>query len=75
MRAVFARQVVPAIAALCADPAEAPGRAGLVSSQFLGLAMTRYLLKLPPVVAMKRADVISWLAPTVQRYVCGTRGS
>jgi AcrR family transcriptional regulator len=71
LRAIFAHQVVPAIAALCDDPREAPGRAGLVSSQFLGLALTRYLLKLPPVVSMRRADVIKWLAPTVQRYVCG----
>ncbi|HZP87758.1 MAG TPA: TetR family transcriptional regulator [Burkholderiales bacterium] len=73
LRAIFARQVVPAIARLCRDPAEAPSRAGLVSSQFLGFALTRYLLKLPPVASMKRTAAIKWLAPTVQHYVCGER--
>jgi hypothetical protein len=44
-------------------------RAGLVASQMLGLALTRYLLRLPPVVALDRAAVIEWLGPTIQRYL------
>jgi len=29
------------------------------------------VLRLPPVVALDRAAVIEWLAPTVQRYLVG----
>lgn len=69
VRAVLAGQVAPVIAALSADPERAGMRAGLVSSQILGMALCRYVLQLPPVVGMSRADVIDWLGPTVQRYV------
>lgn len=37
--------------------------------QILGLAFCRYILELRPVAGMKRANVIEWIAPTVQRYV------
>ena len=69
LKAIFADQVAPAVAALSADPAQAPVRAGLLTAQMLGMAMCRYVLKLPPIVTMTRADVIAWLAPTVQRYL------
>ncbi|CAL1240425.1 TetR family transcriptional regulator [Candidatus Methylocalor cossyra] len=71
LRALFAAQVAPAIAALCHDPRSAPVRAGLISSQILGFALCRYILRLPPVVAMSHADIVHWLGPTVQRYACG----
>jgi ABC-type Zn2+ transport system substrate-binding protein/surface adhesin len=35
----------------------------------LGLAMCRYVLRLPPVVALDRAAVVAWLGPVVQRYL------
>ena len=43
--------------------------AGLIASQMLGLALCRYVLKLPPVVEMSREEIVSWLGPTVQRYL------
>lgn len=68
LKQIFARQVLPMIAS--ARPAEtAPARAGLVASQLLGLALTRYILKLPPVVAMERAFVVREVGRTVQRYI------
>ena len=73
LRGIFARQIRPAIAALCADPQTASTRAVLVASQMLGFAFCRYVVQLPPVVAMRRADIVAWLAPTVQRYVCAAR--
>jgi AcrR family transcriptional regulator len=73
MRAIFAAQLSPTIAALCGDSATAETRAGLIASQALGLALCRYVLRLPPVVAMDRAEVIRWLGPTFQRYLTGTR--
>jgi AcrR family transcriptional regulator len=69
MRAIFADQVAPAVAQLCADPAQAPIRAGLLAAQMLGMAVCRYVLKLPPIVTMTRADLVAWLAPSVQRYL------
>ena len=71
VRAIFASQVRTAIASLGGDPKLASTRAGLISTQVLGFALCRYVLRLPPVVAMKRPDVIKWLAPTIQRYACG----
>jgi AcrR family transcriptional regulator len=73
VRAIFAAQVAPTVLALCRDPKSAPTRAGLISSQLLGFALCRYVLRLPPVVAMSRAEIIKWLGATVQRYACGER--
>ena len=69
MRGIFAAQVAPVVAALSPDPAEVPMRAGLLATQALGLALCRYVLRLPPVVALSRAEVVAWLGPTVQRYL------
>ena len=67
LKRVFATQVMPAIAA-AGDASTASLRAGLVSSQLLGLAMTRYILKLPPVVAMDRDTIVREVGATIQRY-------
>src|SRR3989442_2922146 len=71
LRAIFATQVMPAVAPLCPDRATAATRVGLVATQMLGMALCRYVLRLPPVVALDRAAVIRWLAPTIQRYLTG----
>ena len=71
VRAVLAGQVVPVVAALSGDPARSAQRAGLVSSQLLGMALCRYVLRLAPVVGMSRAEVVAWVGPTVQRYITG----
>ncbi|MGW7284720.1 TetR/AcrR family transcriptional regulator [Streptomyces sp. NPDC054847] len=68
-RAIFREQLGPVAVALCPDPAEAPRRAALIASQILGMAMARYVLRFPPAVEMTRDEVVSWLAPTVQRYL------
>ena len=67
MREIFVAQLLPAIDAL--SPADAARRAGLVATQILGLALCRYVLRLPPVVAMSREDVVVALGPTIQRYL------
>ena len=50
------------------DPATAPQRAGLVASQLLGLALTRYILKLPPVIMLNRDFIVREVGRTIQRY-------
>ena len=57
------------VAKLVDDPAQAPVRAGLISSQILGLALCRYALRLPPVADLTADQVVAWLGPTVQRYL------
>jgi len=70
MQAIFAAQVAPQVALLTALPrAESAARAGLVSSQILGLALCRYVIKLPPVARLSRAEIVRRVAPTVQRYL------
>jgi hypothetical protein len=39
----------------------------------MGFALCRYVLRLPPVIAMSRPEIVKWLAPTVQRYLFGAR--
>jgi AcrR family transcriptional regulator len=69
MRDLFGAQLLPVVAAVCPDPAEAPRRAGLVASQMLGLALCRFVLRLPPVVGMPAAEAAAWVGPTIQRYL------
>jgi AcrR family transcriptional regulator len=67
MQQIFAAQLLPEIVKVnAAEPARS---AGLIATQMLGLALCRYVLKLPPVVAMSRDEVVAWLGPTVQRYL------
>jgi len=71
MRKIFSSQLGPVVARI--NPTDAPRRAGLVATQVLGLALCRYVLRLPPVVAMSRDEVVVALGPTVQRYLEGPR--
>jgi AcrR family transcriptional regulator len=72
MRTIFARQLAPQIATLTGDPASVATRAGLVATQALGTALCRYVLRLPPVVAMTPSEIATWIGPTLQRYLTGT---
>ena len=69
MRGIFAGQLAPAVARSSVDPATAERRAGLVASQILGLALTRYVVRLPPVVDLDPEELTAWVGPTIQRYL------
>lgn len=69
MREIFGTQLGPIVAKATGGAPDAPRRAGLVATQALGFALCRYVLKLPPVVALDRDEAIAWLGPTVQRYL------
>ncbi|MGK5519832.1 TetR family transcriptional regulator [Micromonospora sp. URMC 107] len=71
MRGIFADQLTAAVTRVVPGPVEAPRRAGLVASQMLGVALTRYVLRLPPMVDVDPAELVAWVAPTVQRYLRG----
>jgi len=70
MRNVFAGQVLPMLARV-ADPAEVATRAGLIATQLLGLALCRYVLKVPPIVAMTPERIIASFGPLLQRHITG----
>ncbi|HEY1484502.1 MAG TPA: TetR family transcriptional regulator [Micromonosporaceae bacterium] len=59
------------VARLEVDPAEAPIRAALTASQMIGLGLTRYLLKIEPLASADKEEVVTLVAPTVQRYLTG----
>ncbi|WP_078943114.1 TetR family transcriptional regulator [Streptomyces aureus] len=69
MQGIFRDQLTPVARLACPDPEQAPARAALCASQLLGLGLTRYVLRLPPAVALHRDEIVAWLGPTVQRYL------
>jgi len=70
MQAIFATQVAPQVIALSGLPrADAVTRAGLISSQILGLALCRYVLELPPLVKLPRSELVRRVGAVVQGYL------
>ncbi len=43
----------------------------MVPTQLLGLAMTRYVLKLESIASLPDDELVACVAPTVQRYLTG----
>ena len=70
MHQIFVTQLKPMVATV--SPGGAATRSGLIASQILGLALCRYVLRLAPVVAMSREEIVGWLGPTIQRYLFGS---
>jgi hypothetical protein len=46
-------------------------RAGLIASQFLGMAMLRYVWRVGPLVNLSDEEVSKLIAPVVQRFLTG----
>jgi AcrR family transcriptional regulator len=66
---LFTEQVAPALGAAAVDrPAE---RAALVGSQVLGLALSRYVLRVPPLVAMSHDELRNRIGPVLTHYLTG----
>ena len=68
MQEIFGTQLRPLVASLRGN-GRVGVRAGLIATQILGMALCRFVLQLPPVVAMTRDEVVEWLGPTIQRYL------
>jgi AcrR family transcriptional regulator len=56
------------------DEERARQRLALVSSQLMGLAFTRYVLRVPPVSTATPAEIARWAGPTLERYMVGAIG-
>jgi hypothetical protein len=35
----------------------------------MGLAVTRYVIRLEPIASAPTSDLVAWIGPTVQRYL------
>jgi AcrR family transcriptional regulator len=68
MQEIFGTQLEPLVASLV-PVEECAARAGLIATQILGMALCRFVLRLPPVVAMTRDEIVEWVGPTIQRYL------
>jgi AcrR family transcriptional regulator len=53
------------------SPEDAAYRAAAVASQMLGLALTRYVLRVGPIATASIADLAATVGPTVERYLTG----
>jgi AcrR family transcriptional regulator len=65
---LFRDQVVPALAAVC-EPEQLMQRAALLATQTMGLALTRYVLCFPPIVALPAELLEEHIGATLQSYL------
>jgi AcrR family transcriptional regulator len=49
-------------------------RRALVASQLMGLAYTRYVLRVPPISTASPSEIGRWVGPTLERYGGGDLG-
>lgn len=68
-RLLFTNQVLPVITRIAPD--EPAVRAGLVGSHLIGIAVCRFFLCIPPVVAMPAEAVVAHVGPVLQHYLTG----
>jgi AcrR family transcriptional regulator len=68
MREFVTREIVGRVTERTKVP-EAPLRGALAASQIIGLATTRYVVRLPAMVAANHDDLARWLGPVLQRYL------
>jgi AcrR family transcriptional regulator len=57
------------------DPDAAARTAALVSSQLLGAAWARYVIRMEPFASASRSQVAAWVGPTIEAYANGTLGA
>jgi AcrR family transcriptional regulator len=69
LRMIFRDQIVGMVSRLRGEEAMSRDIAALIATQTIGLAYTRYILKLPPLVAMPRETIIRVIGGTIQRYL------
>jgi len=69
LRGVFRDQIVTLVGRLRGSETDARDVASLIATQTVGLAYTRYVLKLPPLVAMPHETIIKVIGATIQRYL------
>ncbi|MBL0885066.1 TetR/AcrR family transcriptional regulator [Myceligenerans indicum] len=54
----------------CEDEDEAHLRGAMAGTQVLGISLSRYILRVPEIVALSCDELVALYAPTLQRYFC-----
>lgn len=73
LRTFLSREVIGTFVRTLDTP-DAELRATLVGSQLIGLAIARYVVKIPPLATASTADLVAAYGPTLQRYLTGNIG-
>lgn len=68
---VLRRAVHPVLTAVATPRRERDLRAGLITSQLMGLALGRYVLAFPELTRPTADRLVQAIAPTIQRYLTG----
>ncbi len=71
MRRFLAERVLSEIATALGS-SQPQLRGALVASQLVGLAVTRYAVRLAPLAGAGPAELAPWIAPVIQHYLTGT---
>ncbi|MCP2169155.1 TetR/AcrR family transcriptional regulator [Goodfellowiella coeruleoviolacea] len=71
LRAVFANQVTVMVRQLLGHGAETDLRAGLLSTHLLGVALSRHILRLPPVARLSDKDLVAITTQIVDHILTG----
>ena len=71
LRTVFGQQVAQYVRQVTHDAPDWERRAGLIATQVLGVALCRYVLRLPPVASMSAEELAAAIGATLQRYLFG----
>jgi AcrR family transcriptional regulator len=74
LREFVGADVLGRLTAAIALPA-AELRAGLVGTQLVGLAVMRYVVRVPPLAGLSPEAVVAAVGPIVQRYLTGDLGA
>jgi AcrR family transcriptional regulator len=56
------------------DESERQVRSSLIASQLMGVAFMRYVWKIEPIATMTEDDLVTAVAPTIQRYLSSNIG-
>jgi hypothetical protein len=70
MKEFFAREVIGRVVKSL-DVSQPELRGALVASQMIGLAVARFVVRFEPIASASVEDMVSWYAPTLQRYLTG----
>ena len=73
VREYLGRRVFGPITQTLAAP-DAELRATLMGSQFIGLAMMRYIARIEPLASASVDQIVAAIGPTIQRYLTGDLG-
>ncbi len=68
---IFNDQVLQFVRDVIGDEPDTERRAAMVSTQLLGLALCRYVIRLPQVVALDGDSLATAIAPVLQHYLTG----